>query len=110
MKYILLLLFLTNFAFGTETGYASWYGKENKISSTGKVLQHTKYPAVAHKTLPIGTRVKIEHLKNKKVITAVVEDRGPYKKCRIIDLNFAAAKELNIIEEGIALVRVTKVL
>ncbi len=92
-----------------ETGYASWYGSENRISSTGKYLQHTKYPAAAHKTLPIGTRVKVIHLKTKKAITAVIEDRGPYKKCRVIDLNIAAAKELGILKEGVAFVRIERV-
>lgn len=104
----LLLFLMFSFSCFGETGYASWYGKENRISSTGKILQHTKYPAAAHKTLPIGTKVLITHVKTNKTITAIIEDRGPYKKCRIIDLNLAAASQLGIVKDGVVLVRVHK--
>ena len=78
---------------------ASWYGKENKKSATGKPL-HKKQPALAHKTLPFGTWVKITSIRTKKQVIAVVEDRGPFTKGRIADLNFLAAKELGIIKVG----------
>ena len=84
----------------SQIGMASWYGKENKKSANGKPL-HKKQPALAHKTLPFGTWVKITSIRTKKQVIAVVEDRGPFTKGRIADLNFLAAKELGIIKDGI---------
>jgi rare lipoprotein A len=101
MKLTILFCMLSVIAEGKETGYASWYGKENRVSCKGKVLQHTKYPALAHRTLSIGSKVKVTNLKNNKTITAVVEDRGPYAKKRIADFNYAAAKELGMITDGV---------
>lgn len=90
-----------------QRGVASWYGTENKISSTGKILKHNA-PALAHKTLPIGTWVKITDTTTKKTVIAVVEDRGPYVNGRIVDLNKAAAKQLGILKCGITKVSVEK--
>jgi len=102
-KVILILIILTNITSASvfEKGIASWYGKENYKSCTGKKLNHEK-PALAHKTLPIGTLVKITNIKTKKSVVAVVEDRGPFIKARIADLNIPAAKELGILKCGIA--------
>lgn len=104
---ILLFALQANAETVKQKGIASWYGKENKKSSTGKPL-HTKIPAVAHKTLPIGSKVKIVAVKTKKEVVAVVEDRGPYVKGRIVDLNYVAAKQLGIINTGLALVTLEK--
>jgi rare lipoprotein A len=90
-----------------QTGVASWYGPENYRSSTGKRLTN-KVPALAHKTLPIGTKVKVTELKTKKSIIAVVEDRGPYTKNRIVDLNKIAAQKLGMINIGITKVKIEK--
>ena len=90
-----------------QKGIASWYGKENKKSPTGKPL-HKNIPAVAHKHLPLGSKVKITAIKTKKEVIAVVEDRGPYIKGRIVDLNYVAAKQLGIIESGLAMVTLEK--
>lgn len=88
-----------------QKGMASWYGTENSVSSTGKRLKH-KTPGLAHKTLPIGTWVKITSVKTNKTVVAIVEDRGPYKKNRIVDLNYPAAKELGIVKDGVTKVKV----
>ncbi len=88
-----------------QKGMASWYGKENWRSSTGKRLAH-KSPALAHKTLPIGTVVKVTSMRTNRSVRAVVEDRGPYTKNRIVDLNYPAAKELGIVKDGITKVKV----
>lgn len=90
-----------------QNGIASWYGKENNKSCTGKRLDHKK-PALAHRTLPMGTFVKITDTKTKKSVIAVVEDRGPYVHGRIADLNIAAAKELGILKSGVTKVTVEK--
>jgi len=84
-----------------QIGYASWYGRENSVSSLGKPIQHTKYPALAHKKIPLGTKVKITNLKNNKSVIAVVEDRGPYTKNRIADLNISAARNIGMITDGV---------
>jgi rare lipoprotein A len=91
-----------------ETGIASWYGKENKIGSDGKVLQHYTRPALAHKKLPLGTKVMIINLKNNKSTIAVVEDRGPYKKGRIADLNYVAAKNIDMLNDGVVRIKLQK--
>ncbi len=85
-----------------QKGMVSWYGKENRRGSNGKLLTKTK-PALAHKHLPFGTYVKIISLRTKKYTIAVVEDRGPYTKGRIADLNYVAAKQLGILKDGITL-------
>jgi len=82
-----------------QSGVASWYGRENKISSAGKRL-HNDTPAAAHKTLPLGSRVKITSLKTKKSVVAVIVDRGPYTKNRIIDVNLLAAVRLGMVKSG----------
>lgn len=91
-----------------QKGVASWYGTENHISSTGKRIQHHR-PALAHRTLPIGTMVKITNVNSNKSVIAVVEDRGPYVYSRIVDVNKAAAKKLDMINSGTAKVIVEKI-
>ena len=86
---------------------ASWYGRENKISAAGKKL-HNDIPAAAHKTLPLGSRVKITSLKTKKSVVAVIVDRGPYTKNRIIDVNLLAAVRLGMVKSGTAKVTLQK--
>ncbi len=97
----MLSLSSTAIAMPPQKGIASWYGKENTISSTGKRLTN-KQPGLAHRTLPIGTKVKVVDVKTQKSVVAIVEDRGPYIKGRIVDLNYNAAKQLGIIEKGLA--------
>lgn len=91
-----------------QKGIASWYGTENSVSSTGKRIQHHR-PALAHRTLPIGTMVKITNIKTNKSVIATVEDRGPYIYSRIVDVNKAAAKKLDMINSGTAKVIVEKI-
>lgn len=105
---ILLLFPVISEASYTQVGIASWYGRENTKSSTGKRLTRTM-PAVAHKTLPMGSKVKITSHRTKKSVVAVVEDRGPYTRGRIVDLNLIAAKKLGITKSGIAKVTLEKI-
>lgn len=86
--------------YATEIGVASWYGKENNRSCTGKRLQH-RLPGAAHKTLPIGSRARVTNLKNRKSVVVVIEDRGPYVRNRVIDVNEAAARQLNMLKTGL---------
>ena len=107
MKYILLFLLLCVNCSANE-GVASWYGRENRISSTGKPL-NPKLFAAAHRYLPIGSKVKVTSIRTKKSVVVTIEDRGPYAKSRIIDLNFLAAKQLGIIKCGITKVKLERI-
>lgn len=59
----------------------------------------------AHRTFPFGTKVRVTNLDNKKDVVVRVNDRGPFKEGRIIDLSLAAAKELDLIKMGTAKVK-----
>lgn len=107
MKFIILfLLFCANCS--ANEGMASWYGKENRISSTGKPLNRKLF-AAAHKHLPIGCKVKVTSIRTNKSVIVVIEDRGPYAKARIIDLNYLAARKLGILKCGITKVKLEKI-
>ena len=90
-----------------EKGYASWYGKKyhgNK-TSIGEIYDMYQMTG-AHKTLPLPCYVKVTNLKNKRSIIIRVNDRGPFLRERIIDLSYAAAHKLDIIEKGSELVEI----
>ena len=107
MKYIaLFLLFCANCS--ANEGVASWYGRENRISSTGKPLNNKLF-AAAHRYLPIGSKVKVTSIRTKKSVVVTIEDRGPYAKSRIIDLNYLAAKKLGILKCGITKVKLERI-
>ena len=91
----------------TATGYATRYGKKyhGNETSIGEVYDMYKMTA-AHKTLPLPCYVKVTNLKNDKTVIVRVNDRGPFVKDRIIDLSYAAANRLEIIEKGSELVKV----
>ena len=91
----------------TETGIASWYGPgfHTKKTASGEDFNQNAFTA-AHKTLPFGTRLKVTNLDNNLTTVVVVNDRGPFKSGRIIDLSNAAAKELRIVGTGTSLVRI----
>jgi rare lipoprotein A len=59
----------------------------------------------AHRTLPLGTYVKVENLSNQREVVVRINDRGPFVKGRIIDLSYSAAKGIGLIEPGVARVR-----
>lgn len=88
-----------------QTGMASWYGREfhGKMTASGERFNMNELTA-AHRTLPFGTVVEIKNLDNGKTVRVKVNDRGPYKKNRIIDLSYAAARHLDILADGEAMV------
>ena len=61
----------------------------------------------AHRTLPFGTIVRVENLRNSRQVVVRINDRGPFKPGRIIDLSFAAAKKLDMINDGVVPVRLS---
>jgi len=76
---------------------ASWYGSDfdGKLTANGEVYNMYDMTA-AHKTLPLGTKVKVTNTQNGKTAEVRINDRGPYVKGRIIDLSKAAAQTLGI--------------
>jgi rare lipoprotein A len=91
----------------TQNGIASYYHDSlngNKTAS-GEIYDKRTLSA-AHKTLPLGTRVRVTKLSNGKSIVLKINDRGPFVKGRIIDLSRRAARELGMIQSGLARVKV----
>jgi rare lipoprotein A len=90
-----------------EDGIASWYGPQfhGKKTSSGEVFNMNDMTA-AHKTLPLGTYVRVTRLDNGRWIIVRVNDRGPFVGDRIIDLSRRAAEELGMLPHGTARVRI----
>ena len=82
-----------------EEGMASWYGKKFHGKKTASGERFNMYElTAAHRTLPFGTKVKVTNLENNKSVVVRINDRGPHVKGRIIDLSYAAAKKIDMIE------------
>ncbi|WP_455205008.1 septal ring lytic transglycosylase RlpA family protein [Kaarinaea lacus] len=91
-----------------KRGTASWYGTKFHGRRTSSGEPYDMYAmTAAHKTLPIPTYVKVRNLNNQKQVVVRVNDRGPFHDNRLIDLSYAAAKKLGIVENGTADVEVT---
>lgn len=90
-----------------EVGIASWYGTlfHERRTSSGERYDMLGMTA-AHKTLPLPTYVEVLNLKNKRKIIVKVNDRGPFKPGRIIDLSYVAAKKLGMIGHGTTYVKI----
>ena len=93
-----------------EVGTASWYGPgfTGNRTSSGEIYDLGDMTA-AHQTLPLGTRLVVTNLDNGRSIEVRVNDRGPFAKGRIIDLSYAAARELALVGPGTAQVRVESI-
>jgi rare lipoprotein A len=91
----------------TERGIASWYGPgfHGKPTSSGEIYDMHQLTA-AHRTLPLGTLVRVINLENGLQTKVRVNDRGPFIRGRIIDLSYAGAKELGMLEAGTVPVRI----
>jgi rare lipoprotein A len=91
-----------------QKGFASWYGREfhGRKTASGEKYDMNKFSA-AHKELPFGTKINVRNLENNKEVTVVVNDRGPYKNSRILDLSYAAARKIGIVGSGEAKVGIT---
>ena len=90
-----------------EVGIASWYGPrfQGRRMSNGKRFDMRKMLA-AHRTLPLGSKVKVTNLANGRAVEVTIEDRGPYPKGRLIDLSKRAAQKLGMTKQGLARVRI----
>jgi len=89
-------------------GNASYYGDEfqGRMTTNGEIYNHNYFTA-AHRTLPFGTFLLVKNLRNNSCVVVRVNDRGPFKPNRIIDLSYSAAEELDMLRDGIAKVRIT---
>lgn len=90
-----------------ERGVASWYGPDFHGVRTSMGEPYDMYGmTAAHKTLPLPAYARVTNLRNGRSIVVRINDRGPFKANRIIDLSYAAALKLDMVREGTTLVEV----
>ena len=91
------------------TGLASWYGAahQGKLTASGERFDMYKLTA-AHRTIPLGAMVRVTNCDNGKSVVVRINDRGPNRrlKGRIIDLSFAAAKQLDMVKIGLVQIEI----
>lgn len=88
-------------------GIASWYGSESGNKTAMGTRFNPQGLTAAHKTLPLPTKVKVTNLRNGRSVTVIVNDRGPFKKNRLIDLSHGAAKQIGL--QGLTEVRIESI-
>jgi rare lipoprotein A len=90
-----------------ETGLASWYGGpyNRRRGSNGEVYNMHAMTA-AHRTLPLGSIVRVTNLKTGRSALVRITDRGPFVEGRVLDLSLAAAKKVDVWQAGVAMVRI----
>jgi rare lipoprotein A len=91
----------------TEVGLASWYGPPyaNRKGADGTVYDQNAMTA-AHRTLPMGSVVRVTNLANNQSVFVRITDRGPFVGSRVLDLSLAAAKSIDLYRAGVAKVRI----
>lgn len=93
-----------------ERGIASWYGRDFHGLKTSNGETYDMYASsAAHKTLPMGTLVQVTHLGTGAQIQVRINDRGPFAPGRIIDLSYGAARQIGIVESGLAEVEIVAI-
>ncbi len=108
---LIFALAISTFAFsGTtafaETGVASWYDSL-RITASGRSYSAGQKGIAAHKSIPLGSIVKVTRASNGKSLIVRIVDRGPYIRGRIIDLTPAGARALGFYDNGVTKVTVT---
>lgn len=91
-----------------QVGWASWYGQREagRRTASGSVFDSALLTA-AHRKLPLGSCIRVTHLRNGRSVIVPVTDRGPYRAGRLLDLSQAAARMLGMEHAGLARVRIT---
>jgi rare lipoprotein A len=86
-----------------QKGIASWYGKKfhGRKTSNGEIYNMYAMTG-AHKTLPLGTYVRVHNLRNGQEVVVRINDRGPFVDGRIVDLSYSAAKKIGLVGPGTA--------
>ena len=89
-----------------ESGWCSYYGREfyHRRTASGERLDPNQLTA-AHRTLPFGTRVRVTNLANGRRVVVRINDRGPFRKDRVLDVTPAVARRLGFTNAGLAHVR-----
>lgn len=84
-----------------QRGLASWYGQSfhGLPTAQGEAFDMYAYTA-AHRSLPLGTHVRVKNLENGRIVVVRINDRGPYKRGVIIDLSRRAAGALDMVDDG----------
>ncbi len=88
-----------------EVGMASWYAPSGHRSANGESYDGNSLTA-AHRTLPMGTLIRVTNLSTNQSATVRVTDRGPFVRGRVLDLSTAAAKATGVYRMGVAQVRI----
>src|ERR671925_828479 len=90
-----------------QVGVASWYGKEfhGRLTASGEIYDMHQ-PTAAHLTAPLGTQALVTNLENGQSVRVRINDRGPYKPRRILDLSYEAARQLDLVRAGTGRVQV----
>jgi rare lipoprotein A len=105
LSFAVALLSISICAARAESGLAAFYGGGRTAS--GEVTGRSGFTA-AHRTLPFGTMVLVTNVRNGRTVVVRITDRGPYGRGRIIDVSRAAARELDMIDSGTAMVSVER--
>lgn len=89
-----------------QVGRATWYGEpfHGRLTASGEQFDMFQLTA-AHRELPLGSRVRVTHLRSRRTVVVRINDRGPVSGQGIIDLSYGAAKKLGVVEQGLARVR-----
>lgn len=87
---------------GAQVGEASYYALKGRTASGGRVGKFT----AAHRSLPLGSRARVTNMRNNRSVEVRINDRGPFKGGRIIDVSPKAAKNLEFKSKGVAPVKV----
>ena len=85
----------------SQTGVASWYGRQfhGKKTASGDIFDQNALTA-AHRSLPMNCYIKVTNKSNGKSVVVKVNDRGPFSSNRVVDLSYAAAKPIGIVNTG----------
>jgi peptidoglycan lytic transglycosylase len=93
-----------------EVGLASYYSRALQGRRTASGTRYDgRAMTCAHRSLPFGTVLRVTDLESGRSVVVRVNDRGPFAEGRVVDLSLAAARELGILERGVARVKVEKV-
>ena len=90
-----------------QSGQASYYADRyhGRTTANGETFDMHALTA-AHRTLPFNARVRVTNLNNGRFVTVRINDRGPFVKGRVIDLSYAAARKIDMVEAGVVPVHI----